>query len=103
MMYLNPNRNESGAYCAPQSLRADGLLIFPDEFMAVFYPTGKELAGFVSIEHDGERVTSCVWNEEAYQAYLVTVPTSAAPVESLPSTMTDAELAAALLDGINDI
>ena len=74
MMYLNPEKNPSGGYMPLQSDPAEGLLAFPDEFIPVFYPGDKECAGFVTIEDDGETVTSCVWNEEAYQAYLASLP-----------------------------
>lgn len=52
-----------------QSTPAPGLLEFPDEFMPVFYSEGKRAAGFVKITDDGTTVTSCVWDEEAYQAW----------------------------------
>lgn len=57
-----------------QSTPAPGLLEFPDEFMPVFYPSDKRAAGFVDIEDDGRRVTSCVWNEEAYQRWCAENP-----------------------------
>ena len=52
-----------------QSTPAPGLLEFPDEFMSIFYPSDKRAAGFVTIEDDGQRVTSCVWDEAAYQEW----------------------------------
>lgn len=52
-----------------QSTQAPGLLEFQDEFIPIFYPSGKRAAGFVTITDDGQRVTSCVWNEEAYLAW----------------------------------
>lgn len=78
MWYLNPNANNS-SYPPLQSSYASGLLIFPDEFVSEFYKSGKIVAGFVTIEDDGISVTSCTWNEEAYQAYLATIPD---PVDS---------------------
>lgn len=57
-----------------QSTPAPGLLKFPDDFMPVFYPSDKRAAGFVTITDDGSAVTSCVWDEEAYQAWLSTQP-----------------------------
>ena len=60
-------------YCSPyppiQSTTAPGLLYFPDEFLPEFYKECKRAAGFVDIAHDGEKVTSCVWTEEAYQEW----------------------------------
>lgn len=52
-----------------QSTPVPGLLEFPDEFMSEFYKDGKRAAGFVDITDDGQRVNSCVWNEEAYQKW----------------------------------
>lgn len=52
-----------------QSNKAPGLLEFPDEFMSEFYKQDKRAAGFVNIVDDGQRVTSCVWDETAYQAW----------------------------------
>lgn len=67
-MYLNPNKT-GDSYGNLQSNPADGLLYFPDEFMSEFFKDGKRAAGFVTIEHDGGKVTSCVWNDEAYQKW----------------------------------
>ena len=68
-MYLNPKVSENGSYPALQSLPADGLLLFPDKFLPVFYPSDKRVSGFVTITDDGSAVTSCAWNEEAYQKW----------------------------------
>lgn len=67
-MYLNPNKT-GDSYGNLQSNPAPGLLYFPDEFMSEFFKEGKRAAGFVTIEHDGEKVTSCVWDDEAYQKW----------------------------------
>lgn len=63
MQYYNKETNRI------QSNKAPGMLEFPDEFIPEFYKDGKRSAGFVTIEDDGQRVTSCVWNEEAYLAW----------------------------------
>lgn len=73
-MYLIPYKSEAGAYPPLQSNKVKGLLEMPGQFMSEFYKAGKRAAGFVDIEHDGEKVTSCVWNEENYQAWLATQP-----------------------------
>lgn len=52
-----------------QSTPAPGLLEFPDEFMSEFYKDGKRAAGFVITTDNGTTVTSCVWDEEAYQKW----------------------------------
>lgn len=67
-MYLNINR-DGKAYSALQFNPGSGLLYFPDEFMPIFYPPDKLASGFVIITDDGQRVTSCVWDEEAYLAW----------------------------------
>lgn len=85
MQYIQPAPNPGGGYPAPQSIPAPGLLAFPDEFLPVFYPEGKEAAGFVTIQHDGETVTDCQWNEEAYQAWLSSRPEPEEPEPAPPS------------------
>lgn len=52
-----------------QSTPFPGALIFPDKFLTIYYPTDKRAAGFVAITDDGTTVTSCKWDEEAYQAW----------------------------------
>lgn len=74
MMYINPTRRENGSYGNMQSKRAPGLVAFPDELMGEFFKSGKQSAGFCRIEHDGEKVTSCTWDEDAYQAYIASLP-----------------------------
>lgn len=68
-MYLNPVCFKDGSYPALQSTPGYGLLIFPDKYIPVFHPSDKRAAGFVTITDDGTSVTSCVWNEEAYQKW----------------------------------
>lgn len=85
MNYLNPTPGTSGAYPALQSVPAPGLLAFPEEFLPVFYPPDKQAAGFVEIEHDGETVTGCRWNEEAYQAHLASLPEPGDPEPEPPA------------------
>lgn len=52
-----------------QSTPFPGALIFPDEFWDIYHMPGKMAWGFVTIEDDGYKVTSCVWDDEAYQAW----------------------------------
>ena len=87
MYYLHLEPNPSGGYSAPQTIYAPGLLAFPDEFMPVFYPEDKQAAGFVTIQHDGETVTDCRWNEEAYQAWLAALPEPVDPPEPPPTEL----------------
>lgn len=85
MQYIQPAPGPAGAYPPPQSAPAPGLLAFPDEFLPVFYPADKQAAGFVTITHDGETVTDCTWNEEAYQAWLESRPEPEEPEPAPPS------------------
>ena len=61
-------------YKCIQSNKAPGLLEFPDEFLKEFYKDGKRSAGFVTITDDGTTVTSCTWDEEAYQKWCAKNP-----------------------------
>lgn len=80
MYIIQSKPNDNGSYPAVQSWRLKnppvGYYFFPEKFMDVFYDQTKKVAGFVSIEADELTltVTSCIWNEEAYQAYLATIP-----------------------------
>lgn len=80
-MYLNPNKT-GDSYGNLQSNPADGLLYFPDEFMSEFFKDGKRAAGFVTIEHDEKKVTSCVWDDEAYQRWAEDNPEQPEPETS---------------------
>lgn len=73
-MYISTLRGKFSQYSALQSAAGPGLLVFPDEFIPVFYPPDKRAAGFVQITDDGVKVTSCVWNEEAYQRWAAEHP-----------------------------
>ena len=63
-----------------------GTLIFPEKFYSVFHPSDKRAAGFVTIEHDGTTVTSCAWDEEAYQAWCDENPEQPEPEPELTDT-----------------
>lgn len=94
MYYINPTLREDGSYPPLQSSKAPGLLAFPAEYMPVFYPEEKRAAGFVTITHDGQAVTSCVWNEDAYQAWSKANPE---PEPEPEPEATDTEVLNALL------
>ena len=68
MKYIHPN------YLKIQRTHAPGLLEFPDEFLPEYFKEGKRAAGFVKITDDGTTVTSCVWDEEAYQKWAAENP-----------------------------
>ena len=52
----------------------DGWAEFPEKFVPIFYPSDKQAAGFIDITVENGVVTSCVWNDEAYQAYISSLP-----------------------------
>lgn len=101
-MYLNPTK-QGDSYPALQSNQAPGLLYFPDELISVFYPSDKRAAGFVTIEHDGEKVTSCVWDDEAYQRWAEANPEQPAQTEqpNLEERVAAMESAMLYLMGVN--
>lgn len=101
-MYLNPTKSIDGAYPPLQSVRAAGLLIFPEEFVSVFYPVDKRFAGFVNITDDGETVLTCKWNEEAYAAYAEAHPETEPEEPESEKTVWD-ELDAAYQEGVDSV
>ena len=58
----------------PGAVPPSGYAAFPEAFLPLFYPADKQCAGFVDITVEGDTVTACTWNEEAYQAYLSGLP-----------------------------
>ena len=50
----------------------DGYVWCPDEYESIFYSTNP--AGFVLIEHDGERVTDMQLNQIAFEEYIAAHP-----------------------------
>lgn len=72
MLYINKNVDSDGSHgpvFEDPKFVASSFIIFPDKFMPIYYPSDKRAAGFVTIEDDGTTVTSCVWDEEAYQKW----------------------------------
>ena len=102
-MYLNPIKSIDGAYPPLQSVRAAGLLRFPEEFLPVFYPEDKRFAGFVNIADDGKTVLTCEWNEEAYLAYAEAHPEPEPIPEPEPETSVWDELDAAYQEGVDSV
>lgn len=91
-MYLN--QDKLGASYGPlQTTYTPGLLIFPDKFIPIFNKPNKRAAGFVTITDNGTTVTSCVWDEEAYQAWCAENP-EPDPMESA-KTAKESELSTA--------
>lgn len=57
-----------------QSTKFAGALIFPDDLLHIYYQPDKRAAGFVTITDDGTTVTSCVWDDDAYQSWCAENP-----------------------------
>lgn len=86
MYIISSTPNGSGGYPALQSWTSsncpDGYYFCPDEFFSVFYPSDKQVAGFVSYEADGNTIVSMEWNDETYEAYLASLPEPVLPTAS---------------------
>ena len=64
MLYLSPDKSESGGYPPPQSTPAKGLLNFPEEFLEKF----TECSGFVLLTVNDNTVTAVRKNAKAIEA-----------------------------------
>lgn len=56
-----------------------GCAFIPESFVPEFYKEGKEAFGFVNISVEGNTVTSCEWDETAYQTFLSSLPKEPEP------------------------
>ena len=80
MYIISATANGSGGYPPLQEWHSQtcptGYYFYPNEYFSVFYPQGKRVAGFVTYEadEDTKTVTSVTWNDEAYDAYVATLP-----------------------------
>ena len=88
MYYITPTANESGAYPAPQSNPAPGLIPLSDEQAA----TLTEYNGFVTITETEEGVT-IVPNTEAWEAWKATQTTDTPAPPTIEERLTALELA----------
>lgn len=68
MRYITKKNTSSGAYPPPQTLKAKGLLNFPDEFLKEF----NSYNGFVTLTVEGDTVTGITPNVEAWEAWKAT-------------------------------
>lgn len=69
MLYLYIEFDDQTSFPPLMSTWAEGSYAFPDEFLPEYYKEGKRAAGFVRVTHDETRVLSCLWDENAYQAW----------------------------------
>lgn len=70
MLYIKPTPNTSGAYSAPQSNPAKGLLAFPEKLLDDFLTNN----GFVVLTVKNNTVTAIAANTEARNAWLASLP-----------------------------
>ncbi len=106
MPYINPIPNPSGAYPAPQSNPAPGLIPLTDEQAA----TVLQYNGFVTITASEETIvddfTRTVYTVEpdleAWEAWKESLPPEPEP-EPPPEYVTYSELAAAIREGVNAV
>lgn len=75
MYYLRPTPNPGGAYGAPQSSKASGLLELPDSLLSEFLAYN----GFVTLTVEGEAVTAVTPDTEAWEAWKASLPPDLEP------------------------
>lgn len=77
---MRMDTGSTGCYSAIQSWNSNnlpnGYVWFPESLMNKFYAPGKKCAGFVTptLNEAGDTVVDLEWNDEAYNAYLETLP-----------------------------
>lgn len=72
MLYINKTPTENGNYGNPSSR---GELLLPDNLLTPYLDS----MGFVNITDDGETVLTVERNEEAYNAYIESLPEPTPP------------------------
>lgn len=75
-MFINKTPTANGNYGNPRS--NGGGLLLPDNLL----PTYLDSMGFVNITHDGETVLTVERNEDAYNAYIESLPPAPPPEPS---------------------
>lgn len=74
-MYINKTPTANGNYGNP---RSNGELLLPDNLLSAYLDS----MGFVNITHDGETVLTVERNDEAYEAYINSLPPAPPPEPS---------------------
>lgn len=97
MFYIQKEPTETGAFPPPQSLEAEGLYKFPEEFIEEFISYN----GFVFLTVEGEAVTAISPNVEAREAWKATLPEKVEVPKPQTNTVYD-ELAAAYKEGVQE-
>ena len=98
IFYLNPNKNPSGAYSAPQSNKADGLIAITDEQKQLVL----QYNGFVTLSdgEDGETIISP--NTEAWEEWKQNLPEPSAPLPTINDLIKENELLKAQIQAQSD-
>lgn len=78
-MFINKQPTANGNYGNPASR---GELLLPDNLLSAYL----DCMGFVNITHDGETVLTVERNEEAYNAYIESLPPAPEPEPSAEDT-----------------
>lgn len=84
-----------------QETKSVGTVALPQSMESTFFHSGKRTPGFVTITDDGTTVTSCVWNEDAYQAWLAEQPDPLEPVKEAKEAEISAACNAAIVAGMD--
>lgn len=91
MYIVSEEKNEYNQYACIQTWEnkeiPNGFLEFPEDKWGVFFPSDKKGCGFVDFRIDGKKIIDVIWNEEAYQAYLASLPEPEEP--NPPATLED--------------
>lgn len=97
MYYIVKTPTKEGAYPPPQSLKAKGLLNFPEELINEF----NNYNGFVSLTVKGDTVTAISPNVEAWEEWKKTKTEEEETPQPENSSVYD-ELAAAYKEGVQE-
>lgn len=97
MQYITYNPNPSGAYPAPQSNPAPGLVSISDTFAGQLAAN----KGFVRLTILDGRVIGLEPNEEARETWEASHPET--PAEGRETPLTESEMAAAIREGVDNV
>jgi hypothetical protein len=98
MLYINPNKNDTGGYNPPQSTPVQGLVDFPEEHLPEF---GK-YNGFVILTIEGNVVVNVSPDVEAWEEWKASVKEPEEEETQGADAVTWDELDAAYYEGVNN-
>lgn len=98
MWYIQQKPDETGNYGAPQTPEYEGSIALPDALLQPYIDS----MGFVNVTVENGTVTLVKRNEEAYNAYIASLPPPEPPVptpeETRDSLLVDHELRITMLE-----